>query len=180
MSSKTNFKPHKMYKGSDVKTAKTFEEHKKLGKAGYKHTKPKGVNPKYTKGLTKTQAKKKVENIKKSRELVKKGKKREAFKLAQKRPTTKSTKKGSGTIAFKKKYGNVKPLSKEFEKKTGVPMKAQKIVFKRGEGAWVSAGSRSSVGNPQQWAYARLYKFVMDKGTRFDKDIVKEFNIKFK
>lgn len=138
------------------------------------------VNPKYTKGLTKTQAKKKVSNIKKSRKLYQKGKKTQAFKMAKKRPTTNSKRKGSGTIAFKKKYGDVKGLTRLFTSKTGVPMKAQKEVFKRGESAFVTAGSRSSVKSPQQWAYARLYKFVMDRGTRFDKDIVKKYNIKFK
>jgi len=138
------------------------------------------VNPKYVKGLTKEQAKKKVENIKESKKLVKQGKKKEAFELAKKRPTIKSKKKGSGTIAFKKKYGDVKPLTADFAKKTGVPKKAQKEVFERGEGAWVSAGSRSSVGSPQQWAYARLYTFVMDKGKRFDKDIVEKYKIQFK
>ena len=74
----------------------------------------------------------------------------------------------------------MKPLTQEFANKTGVPKKAQKEVFERGEGAWVSAGSRPSVGNPQQWAYARLYTFVMDKGKRFDKDIVEKYKIKFK
>lgn len=140
----------------------------------------KKINPKYVKGLTKKQAKDKIANIKKSKQLVKQGKKKEAFKLAKKRPTTKSKRKGSGTIAFKKKYGDVKPLTQAFANKTGVPKKAQKEVFERGEGAWVSAGSRPSVGNPQQWAYARLYKFVMDRGTRFDKDIVKKYKIQFK
>jgi len=138
------------------------------------------VNPKYTKGLTKTQAKKKVSNIKKSRTLYKQGNKTQAFKMAKKRPTTKSKKRGSGTIAFKKKYGDVKGLTRLFTSKTGVPMKAQKEIFKRGEAAFVTAGSRSSVSSPQAWAYARLYKFVMDKGTRFDQDIVKNYNIKFK
>lgn len=35
------FKPHKMYKGTIVKTAKTNAEHLKLKKMGYTHTKPK-------------------------------------------------------------------------------------------------------------------------------------------
>lgn len=35
------FKPHKMYKGKMVKTAKTNAEHLRLGKLGWKHTKPK-------------------------------------------------------------------------------------------------------------------------------------------
>lgn len=138
------------------------------------------VNPKYLKGLTKAQQKKKVANIKKSKELLKKGKKKEAFELAKKRPTTKSKKKSSKTIAFKKKYGDVKPLTRAFAIKTGVPLKAQEEIIKRGKGAFVSAGSRASVGSAQQWSYARAYTFVMDKGTRFDKDIVKKYKIKFK
>lgn len=123
-------------------------------------------------------------NIKKSKELLKKGKKKEAVKLASKRPTTKKGKKPSSfTMTFKKKHPGVKPLSKKFEEVTGIPMKAQKEVFKKGEGAFVSAGSRASVGSPQQWAYARLYAFYI-KGKRgdlnFDKDIVKKYKIKFK
>jgi len=38
---KKTFKPHKMYKGTMVKTAKTHAEHLRLGKAGYTHTRPK-------------------------------------------------------------------------------------------------------------------------------------------
>ena len=38
---KKAFKPHKMYKGTIVKTAKTYEEHMKLKKMGYGHTRPK-------------------------------------------------------------------------------------------------------------------------------------------
>lgn len=119
-------------------------------------------------------------NIKKSKDLVKKGKKKEAFELAKKRPTIKSNKKSSKTIAFKKKYGDVKPLTRAFTVKTGVPLKAQEEIIKRGKGAFVTAGSRASVGSAQQWSYARLLTFVMDKGTRFDKDIVKKYKIKFK
>lgn len=38
---KKAFKPHKMYKGNMVKTARTHAEHIRLGKLGYTHTKPK-------------------------------------------------------------------------------------------------------------------------------------------
>lgn len=101
-----------------------------------------------------------------------------------KRPTTKKDSKPSSfTIQFKKKFPNVKGLTKKFEEATGIPMKAQKEVFLRGEGAFVSAGSRATVGSPQQWAYARLYAFYI-KGKKgkldFDKDIVKKYKIKFK
>lgn len=36
-----NFKPHTMYKGSMKKFAFSYEEHLKLKKKGYTHTKPK-------------------------------------------------------------------------------------------------------------------------------------------
>ena len=39
--SKKAFKQHKMYKGKMVKIAKTNAEHIRLGKLGWKHTKPK-------------------------------------------------------------------------------------------------------------------------------------------
>jgi hypothetical protein len=35
------FKPHKMYKGSKVVTAKTYKEHLSLKAKGYGHSKPK-------------------------------------------------------------------------------------------------------------------------------------------
>ncbi len=38
---KANFTPHMMYKGKMSKRAKTYEEHMKLKKMGYSHTKPK-------------------------------------------------------------------------------------------------------------------------------------------
>jgi len=38
---KANFTPHMMYKGKIAKKAKTYEEHMKLKKMGYSHTKPK-------------------------------------------------------------------------------------------------------------------------------------------
>ena len=43
---KKKFKPHKMYKGKMVKVAKTNAEHLRLGKLGYKHTKPKKTTKK--------------------------------------------------------------------------------------------------------------------------------------
>mgnify|MGYP000129592207 CR=1 FL=1 len=35
------FKPHKMYKGGKIVTAKTMANHLSLKKKGYNHTKPK-------------------------------------------------------------------------------------------------------------------------------------------
>ncbi len=140
-------------------------------------------NPKYYKGLSEKQKKEKKKNLKKSNKLYTSGKKKQALKLAKKRPTTKQNKKSPFTEQFKKKFPDTKPLTKKFEEKTGIPMKAQKKIYTRGKGAWVSAGSRPSVGNPSQWGYARLYAFYIklkNKKLNFDKDIVKEYNIKVK
>ncbi len=138
------------------------------------------IPKKYTKGLTMKEAKEKTENIKQTKELLKKGKKEEAKKLAKKRPTTKETKKSSFTIRFKKKFPDTKPKTQKFAEKTGIPLKAQNEIVKRGEGAFLSAGSRASVSSPTQWGIARLYSFYFNKGKTFDTDLIKKYNIKFK
>tara|TARA_E500000318_G_scaffold69897_1_gene64667 strand:- start:14040 stop:14540 length:501 start_codon:yes stop_codon:yes gene_type:complete len=135
---------------------------------------------KYTKGLSKKEAKEKTENIKQTRELLKKGKQKEAEKLAKKRPTTTEKRQSSFTIRFKKKFPDTKPKTQKFFEKTGIPLQAQKEIVKRGEGAFLSAGSRASVSSPTQWGIARLYSFYFNKGKTFDTDLIKKYNIKFK
>ena len=138
------------------------------------------IPKKYTKGLSKKEAKEKTENIKETRKLLKEGKKKEAQKLAKKRPTTEDKKKSSFTIRFKKKFPNTKPKTQKFAEKTGIPLKAQNEIVKRGEGAFLSAGSRASVSSPTQWGIARLYSFYFNRGKTFDTDLIKKYNIKFK
>lgn len=136
---------------------------------------------KYTKGLTKAQAKEKTENVKKTQELLKKGKKKEAQELAKKRPTTKEKKESSNTIRFKKEFPNVKPLTQKFANATGIPLSIQKEIVNRGRGAFVSAGSRASVSSPTQWGIARLYSFFYKSRAgklNFDKDLLKKVKIK--
>jgi len=136
---------------------------------------------KYYKGLSDEDAKKKKKNIDKTKKLIKEGKDKKAFEVAKKRPTTKQTKQSGFTAQFKRKFPDVKPLTAEFAKKTGIPISVQKEVFKRGKGAFATAGSRSSVKSPEQWAYARLYAFYLksiDGKLDFDKDLAK--GLKFK
>ncbi len=140
------------------------------------------VQTKYLTGLTKSEKKKKTANIKKSAKLYKKGKKQEAFKLAKKRPTTNKGKKSTYTIQFKKLHPNVTAKTSAFTKATGIPMSIQDKIVKRGEAAWVSAGSRSSVGNPTQWGIARLYAFYIKLKKKLklnhDNDLAKGLKIK--
>jgi hypothetical protein len=141
------------------------------------------VNPKYLKGLKPKEKKEKKENIKKSKALYEKGKKEEAAKLAEKRPTIKQGKRSTYTEQIKKKFPGIKPLTKDFENKTGVPLAAQREIVDRGKAAFITSGSRPSVSSPTQWATARLYAFYIKgiKGTlNFDLDIKRKYKIKFK
>ena len=139
------------------------------------------VNKKYLVGLSEKDKEKKIKNIEKTKKLLKEGKQKEAEKLARKRPTTDNKKTSSFTKEFKKLHPNIKPLSRGFTVATGIPLKIQKEVFKRGQGAFLSSGSRASVKNPNTWGYARLYAFYIKskKGVLdFDKDLSKKINIK--
>ena len=102
------------------------------------------------------------------------------------RPKTKvEPKKSSWTVKFNKKYG--KELDKmkggrtkrNIAKVTGIPFKAIDEVFKKGEGAYYSAGSRPNQ-TPQSWAYSRVYSYILGGNARkIDKDITKKYNVKF-
>ena len=116
------------------------------------------VNPKYLKGLS---IKEKID----------------------KKKNIKETKQSTFTQQIKKKYPDIKPNTKDFENKTGIPLKAQREIVDRGKAAFLTSGSRASVSSPTQWSYARLYAFYIKsiKGTlNFDKDIVRKYKIKFK
>ena len=80
---------------------------------------------------------------------------------------------------FNKKYNQKKDQSnskKDISKLTGIPLKFLDEVFDRGVGAYRTnpKSVRPSVKSPEQWAFGRVYSFVMrQKGTwgKADKDI---------
>ena len=80
---------------------------------------------------------------------------------------------------FNKKYNQKKDQSnskKDISKLTGIPLKFLDEVFDRGVGAYRNnpKSVRPSVKSPEQWAFGRVYSFVMrQKGTwgKADKDI---------
>jgi hypothetical protein len=165
---KTNFKKHFMFKNGKKKLARTFEEHKKLGKEGYKHKQkkektkisgykkvnigtkknPRKVPNTYIKGLNKADKAKQIKSIKEQR----------------KRPTLKSFKGKRSTHAqdFEKKYGvkitNSKWINDNLFKKAG-----QMIVLDKGKKAYFTSGSRPNQ-NPFSWAYARLASYLLKRG----------------
>ena len=106
----------------------------------------------------------------------------------KKRPETKAkSRKSSHTAKFDKKYGEKldtmkgKRSKKNIAEITGKPLKAVNAVYKKGEGAYFSSGSRPNQ-TPQSWARGRLYAYIMGgkKVRAADKDITEKFKVKFR
>lgn len=79
---------------------------------------------------------------------------------------------------FNRKYG-FKPLStshslKEISDITGYELKGLKTIFKKGQGAYVSApySVRPHVKSADQWAYARVYASINPKSKAYKIDKV--------
>ena len=169
----SNFKKHFMYKNGKKKLARTFEEHKKLGKEGYKHKqkkektrvektrvsgykkvnigtkkKPRKVPNTYVKGLSKADKAKQIKSIKEQR----------------RRPKLKSFKGKRSTHAkdFEKKYG-VKITNSKWINDNLFKKKGQMIVLDKGKKAYFTSGSRPNQ-NPYSWAYARLASYLLKRG----------------
>jgi hypothetical protein len=104
------------------------------------------------------------------------------------RPKVKTKeRKSSYTIKFDKKYGDeIDKLKggktkKNIAKVSGIPFKAINEVFKKGEGAYYSSGSRPNQ-SASSWAYGRTYAYIMGgkKVRKADEEITKKYNVKFK
>tara|TARA_Y100001937_G_scaffold32439_1_gene46341 strand:- start:1323 stop:1802 length:480 start_codon:yes stop_codon:yes gene_type:complete len=104
------------------------------------------------------------------------------------RPKTKvKERKSSWTTKFDKKYGEQldamkgKRSKSNIAKITGIPLKAVNEVYKKGEGAYYSSGSRPNQ-TPSSWARGRLYAYIMGgkKVRQADKDITQKYKVKFK
>lgn len=107
------------------------------------------------------------------------------FEKEERPKTSAKPRQSSWTVKFNKKYG--KELDKmkggrtkrNIAKVTGIPFKAIDEVFKKGEGAYYSAGSRPNQ-TPQSWAYARVYSYILGGNARkTDSAITKKYNVKF-
>lgn len=70
------------------------------------------------------------------------------------------TRKSKWTMMFHREFPNQKFNKREMSKKFRIPFRTLDTVFKRGERAWQTSGSRPGV-NPYQWAIPRVYKFIL-------------------
>ena len=104
------------------------------------------------------------------------------------RPKTKvKEKKSTWTTQFDKEYGDQldamkgKRSKSNIAKVTGIPLKAINEVYKKGEGAFYSSGSRPNQ-TASSWARGRIYAYIMggEKVRKVDKDITDKYKVKFK
>jgi hypothetical protein len=83
-------------------------------------------------------------------------------------------KKSSWTVLFHKTYPGLKFNKTAIARKTGISRSTLDTVYDRGLKAWKTGGSRVGA-TPQQWAIARVYKFILVSkrkapNTKFDPD----------
>jgi hypothetical protein len=95
------------------------------------------------------------------------------------------SKESSWTKKFNDKYSEQLDKMKggrskrNIAKVTGIPFKAIDEVFKKGEAAYFTSGSRPNQ-TPQSWAYARVYSYILGGNARkVDNSITKKYNVKF-
>ena len=140
---------------------------KKMSKKG-------GKLPKhYTARLSKKDKKKQIRSIKKASRAYDKGKYINRPKLKSYR-----SKKSSWVTKFEKKYGEDVKTYKEISKATGIPVKALKLVVKKGKGAYYSSGSRPNQ-TAESWGKARMYSYIMGGPTRkVDQHITDKYKVK--
>jgi hypothetical protein len=94
--------------------------------------------------------------------------------------------KSSWTKQFNDKYGEeLKDMKggksiKNIAKVSGIPHKALKEIFEKGEAAYYSSGSRPNQ-TASSWAYARIYAYIMGgKAIRkVESGITKKYKVKF-
>ena len=92
--------------------------------------------------------------------------------------STKS-RKSPWVVKFDNKYKLKDKSLPNIAKKTKIPLKALKEVYKKGEGAYYSAGSRPNQ-TKDSWARARMYSYILGgKVRKIDKHITKKYNVVF-
>jgi len=148
----------------------------KQGEDGHSVVSARFIPQKYYKGIkSKKETKKQLTSIKKSIESYSKNVYIDRPKL-----TTYRNKKSNYIIQFNEAYGISITDKKAVAKLTGVTIKAQEHIIKKGKGAYYSSGSRPGQSS-SSWAYARLASVIMGgKARKYDQHILDEENIVIK
>ena len=124
---------------------------------------------KYYQGLSKKDKEKQINELKKSKELYKKG----VFVGRTNKSSFKSQK-SAHIVEFEEKYGISINDKKGVYKSTGITPKAQDEIISKGMGAFYSSGSRPNQ-SAQSWALARLASVILKHGAyKVDRHILIE------
>lgn len=131
------------------------------------------VPSKYYNKLSKSDTKKQLSELKKSRNSYKKG----VYYTRKKMPSfINST--SPYVKKFEKKYGVKITDLKSVSKLTGIPVEALEKIINKGMGAYYSSGSRPNQ-NPWSWGFARLASVIVGgKALKIDQHILDDYNIK--
>lgn len=131
------------------------------------------IPTKYTRGLSKRDKNRQLQNIKTAKKAYKNKKYIDRPKLKSYKNKT-----STWTEKFKQKYGDITSI-KDISRATGIPEEALRAVLKKGRGAYYSSGSRPNQ-TAESWGRARMYSYIMGGPTRkYDKEITKKYNVKF-
>ena len=89
-------------------------------------------------------------------------------------------KKSSWVVKFDNKYKLKDKSLSNIAKATKIPLPALKMVYKKGEGAYYSSGSRPNQ-TKDSWARARMYSYILGGPVRkVDKHITDKYKVKLK
>ena len=133
------------------------------------------IPEKYYAGINSKDKKKQIKSIKKSIESYPKG-----IYVDRPKLKTHKSKKSNYIVQFNEAYGISITDKKAVATKTGVSIKAQERIIKKGKGAYYSSGSRPGQ-SASSWAYARLASVIMGgKAKKYDQHILDDENIKIK
>tara|TARA_B110000285_G_scaffold194707_1_gene224544 strand:+ start:781 stop:1308 length:528 start_codon:yes stop_codon:yes gene_type:complete len=159
---------------SDMKRREgEYSKKNKKNKSKLRKSNKKKLPKHYTARLSKKDKKKQIRSIKKASRAYDKGKYINRPKLKSYR-----SKKSSWVTKFEKKYGEDIKTYKEISKTTGIPLKALKLVVKKGKGAYYSSGSRPNQ-TAESWGKARMYSYIMGGPTRkVDQHITDKYKVK--
>jgi len=101
------------------------------------------------------------------------------FEKTDRPKTDVKTRKSSWVVKFDNKYKLKNKSLSNISKVTGIPLKALKEVYNKGEGAYYSSGSRPNQ-TKDSWARSRLYSYILGgKVRRVDKHITDKYKVKF-
>jgi hypothetical protein len=126
---------------------------------------------KYYTGLSAKNKIEQIKELKRSRELYKKG-----IYVSRSKKSSFNSKRSPHIVEFEKKYRVNIANKKAVFKATGIKPAAQEKILNKGRGAFYSSGSRPNQSG-ESWALARLASVILKHGAyKVDRHVLKEYD----